>query len=1116
MIEETFNFDVFITHSERDIDSAREISRRLRAAGLRVWNKEAMTKPTASTLSYDVRSGLELSRVLLLLISTGAEEEGWTPFTEQTLRFRDPANIGRRFVPVRLDETSLPDALKSVESIVWHTETEVETLKKLVAICKPPPRARTSRGEVVDRVSHKGRHRIEPTSRLSSATLDCSFGKGAYGTRDGSLSLIDIEGPNIAFRRLRGHGGAVRSLRFDGSHSRLISLSVDRTAKLWDVATGACLHTYDQEPQGFHTAIFAGEEVVLGGRAGTIQMWDTSGVATRAYRGHTGDIIALESSGKRLISASADQTIRIWDLPTGQCLIVLEGHTGSVTSLCLRASDNLLLSGSIDKTVRMWDISTGQCLQTFDAHTDTVHTLAWHPWAPLFVSGGADRALRMWDATTGRLLRIMDGNESDALALTLSETSLLSVDANALCQWNLDRRFFPDTVSQSASPSVTTPENQVQYTNAKVLLVGDSGAGKTGLAKRLAQGEWEPSAASTVGAWATQWSIPTSDSDIGEREIWLWDFGGQADQRLIHQLYMGETSLAVLVFDAQRPDAFESITQWNRDLSRSREEAFSKLLVAGRVDASPVRASQQDIDACVSENGFLGYLETSARTNRGCDSLRKAIVDSIDWTKIPWRSSPILFKRLKEQIVRLKDEGRVLMRFNELRDALKLRLPNTETNFTDSELKAVLSLLAGPGVIVELEFGAWILLQPELINVYSQAVIATMRADPSELGCVSEQRVLSGDLEYGSFNRISLEDEQIVLLEMHRKLLKNGLCAREVTDRDVLLVFPSYYKRNRPELTGHPAIIVSYTFTGSIDEIYSTLVVRLEHTHEFERVNLWKDAAEFKTKKSNKIGIKLTRSIGGGRSKIEVYSDHKAILAEKIIFLRYVHNHLSMRDRCVTRNRHYVCPHCHHPLADFEAVAKRRTQGKEDIGCAACDERVPLMDQLEEMYGAPEIQTKVSRLDGKASEELDNESKERLLVGDVTSAFALAKQISREKLVSDHGIDMEVEFRLNDGTPSGKLLFLQLKSGDSYLRSTKDGKEIFTIKKDMHASYWASQIAPVMLVIRNSRGEIRWMEIRKYLIDNVKNNRFSNRIEFNGEPLNSQSIMKWRDIILKG
>src|SRR5262249_42787367 len=119
----------------------------------------------------------------------------------------------------------------------------------------------------------------------------------------------------------------------------------------------------------------------------------------------------------------------------------------------------------------------------------------------------------------------------------------------------------PDTVARPAEP-------QAEYTNAKVLLVGESGVGKTGLSLRLVRDRWEPTD-STIGAWATQWKLEVPSRAGVEREIWLWDFGGQADQRLIHQLYMDDTALAVLVFDGQKPDLFESLGQWDRDLARA-------------------------------------------------------------------------------------------------------------------------------------------------------------------------------------------------------------------------------------------------------------------------------------------------------------------------------------------------------------------------------------------------------------------------------------------------------------------------------------------------------------------------------------------------------------------
>ena len=115
-----------------------------------------------------------------------------------------------------------------------------------------------------------------------------------------------------------------------------------------------------------------------------------------------------------------------------------------------------------------------------------------------------------------------------------------------------------------------SPDDQTIYTNAKVLLTGDSGAGKTGLAQRLVHRTFEATD-STDGVWATQLKLE-EDGPVPEgveREIWLWDFAGQADYRLIHQLYMDGTDLALLVFDPQKDNPFEGLAQWDHDLTRA-------------------------------------------------------------------------------------------------------------------------------------------------------------------------------------------------------------------------------------------------------------------------------------------------------------------------------------------------------------------------------------------------------------------------------------------------------------------------------------------------------------------------------------------------------------------
>jgi hypothetical protein len=349
------------------------------------------------------------------------------------------------------------------------------------------------------------------------------------------------------------------------------------------------------------------------------------------------------------------------------------------------------------------------------------------------------------------------------------------------------------------------------------------------------------------------------------------------------------------------------------------------------------------------------------------------------------------------------------------------------------------------------------LLQPELINAYAQAVIRTLRAD--EHGSIAEARVLGGDLAYQSGTpRLPTDEERFVLLAMHQTLVERGLCLREHTDTGPLLIFPSYYRRERPELVGHPAVLVSYRFNGFLDDIYATLVVRLLHTRPFQQDQLWRYAADFKTLTGKQLGVKLTRRAEGA-GELEVYFDQGIPVEEKIIFSRYVHEHLLQKGQEVVRLRHYVCRHCGTPVGNREVAMKKLEEGKKDILCVNCEKRIQLWDEMEDLFASAETKRRVRELQEQSALVLDSESKERALVGEVISTVALAGQIARELTVSDHGIDMEIEFKNDAGDPTGQKLYLQLKSADSVAES--------------HIRYWMDQAFPVMLVIRTSEGEVR-------------------------------------------
>lgn len=81
-------------------------------------------------------------------------------------------------------------------------------------------------------------------------------------------------------------------------------------------------------------------------------------------------VYCLQYDDQKIVSGLRDNTIKIWDRNTLQCIKVLTGHTGSV--LCLQYDDKAIISGSSDSTVRVWDANTGEMVNTLIHHCEAV------------------------------------------------------------------------------------------------------------------------------------------------------------------------------------------------------------------------------------------------------------------------------------------------------------------------------------------------------------------------------------------------------------------------------------------------------------------------------------------------------------------------------------------------------------------------------------------------------------------------------------------------------------------------------------------------------------------------------------------------------------------------
>ncbi|RXW13019.1 hypothetical protein EST38_g12835 [Candolleomyces aberdarensis] len=170
-----------------------------------------------------------------------------------------------------------------------------------------------------------------------------------------------------------------------------------------------------------------GKRIVSGSRDNTIRIWDmeTGAQVGEPLLGHGGHInsVAISPDGKLIVSGSSDMTIRIWDAETGmQVGESLRGHEHSVLSVAFSHDGQRIISGSRDNTIRIWDAAAGtQVGVPLQGHTDWVRSVAISPNGKRIVSSSDDKTIRIWDAEKGTQLgEPLQGHRSPVWSVAIS------------------------------------------------------------------------------------------------------------------------------------------------------------------------------------------------------------------------------------------------------------------------------------------------------------------------------------------------------------------------------------------------------------------------------------------------------------------------------------------------------------------------------------------------------------------------------------------------------------------------------------------------------------------------------------------------------------------------
>ncbi|PHH54941.1 Vegetative incompatibility protein HET-E-1 [Ceratocystis fimbriata CBS 114723] len=246
----------------------------------------------------------------------------------------------------------------------------------------------------------------------------------ASGSWDKTVKIWDATS-GACLHTLEGHKEHVTSVVFSKDGQRLASGSWDKTVKIWDATSGACLHTLEGHTWYVTLVVFSkdGQRLASGSRDSTVKIWDaTSGACLQTLEGHTWYVtsVVFSKDGQRLASGSY-KTVKIWDATSGACLHTLEGHHQEVTSVVFSKDGQRLASGSWDKTVKIWDATSGACLHTLEGHKEHVTSVVFSKDGQRLASGSEDKTVKIWDATSGACLQTLEGHQDYVTSVVFSK-----------------------------------------------------------------------------------------------------------------------------------------------------------------------------------------------------------------------------------------------------------------------------------------------------------------------------------------------------------------------------------------------------------------------------------------------------------------------------------------------------------------------------------------------------------------------------------------------------------------------------------------------------------------------------------------------------------------------
>lgn len=429
--------DVFLSYKREDRARVGVIAKTLEAEGFSVWWDPEI--PLGESYSASIRRELDLATSVVPVWSQQSIDSEWV---------QEEATLGKRrgaIVPCRIDAVEPPIGFTMVQTadlVGWSGDRADPEWRKLVGHiaenakrpAKNAPKAHANSGsprrgfnaglfaagagilvalgaggwfltrDLSGKATIGSAHETGGGSEYT-ATVEVKRGAGASsGGIDAGEAQLPPGAPALdkPTAKFTGHTGAIAAVATSPNGKFLASVSADKTLRLWDIADGRLISTFDD---GAATSVaFApkGGLIATGGRDGVtrIRSLATGSIIKELSQVGAVNAVAFSADAKMIVTGGSDGKWRSWNAETGAMIFEKESGRGPIRFIGLDGAGNVLAAGLKDSYVRVDNATTGALVRDVAASSGNMLAFAMRPSQTHFAVVGVTPQVYVFDAGT--------------------------------------------------------------------------------------------------------------------------------------------------------------------------------------------------------------------------------------------------------------------------------------------------------------------------------------------------------------------------------------------------------------------------------------------------------------------------------------------------------------------------------------------------------------------------------------------------------------------------------------------------------------------------------------------------------------------------------------------